>query len=310
MKDLVSVVTPAYRLQSRFLAKALESILGQSYSPLELVLVHDGSVEILEILQRLKSEDRLRAYQEKRPGYISALNQGVELSRGEYVGFCDSDDVLNRDHIKMLADTLRRYPDTGLVFDNLTYSVDWNDFDQDALNLRDELDGKPLISSERARTLVERGITLQDVFMDNLISGPAFMVPRRVFESVGVFDDNVFLMSDLHLFYRIGAQFPLRYVDYIGVFKRVHAKNLTTTHPHYEYGVRSLENIREHYPEVCRRIGGVFNKKLSRKYYRLGLYCEREGDRKRAREMYRKAMVTRKLSLRYHWAYLRSTLAR
>jgi hypothetical protein len=93
-------------------------------------------------------------------------------------------------------------------------------------------------------------------------------------------------------------------VDYIGVRKRVHAKNLTTIYPHYEYGVRNLESIRDHYPDVYRRIGKrLFNKKLARKYYRLALYSEKSGDRSTAQEMYRKAMRVRKLSFRYHWAY-------
>jgi glycosyltransferase involved in cell wall biosynthesis len=306
----VSVVTPAYHLQAAFLAEALESVLGQAYCSLEAIVVHDGSDEVLRVIDKFSGDRRLRSHRERGKGYIAALNQGIGISRGEYIGFCDSDDVLNRDHIKMLADALRRFPDSGLAFDNLTYIVESTDSGPGALCGRNELHNRPLISSSQARKFLETGVRLQDVFLDNLISGPAFMVPRRVFDRVGLFDENSFLVNDLHLFYRIGTHFPFRYVDYMGVLKRVHVNNLTTTHPHYEYGVRSLENIREHYPEVCRRIGRAFDRKLGRKYYRLGLYCERNGNRSRAREMYRKAMLTRKLSLRYHWAYLRSTVPR
>jgi glycosyltransferase involved in cell wall biosynthesis len=308
---LTSVVIPAYRLQAQFLAKAIESVLAQSYAPLEAVLVHDGSEAILEVIDLWKDERRLRAYRELRQGYIPALNQGIELSRGDYIAFCDSDDLLNTDHVKVLVEALRQFPEAGLAFDNLTYLVDSSNAEPQGLNRLTELNGRPLISAGRARKLVARGVTLQDIFMENLISGPAFMVRRKVFDQVGLFDDNAFLMNDLHLFYRIGARFGLRYVDYIGVRKRVHAKNLTTTHPHYEYGVKSLEDIRQKYPDVYRRIGkSLFNRKLARKYYRLGLYNEKSGDRSTARKMYRKAMLARKFSFRYHCAYFRSALVR
>jgi glycosyltransferase involved in cell wall biosynthesis len=309
MGELVSVVVPTYARQARFLADALESVFGQSYSFLEVVLVSDGSAEILQTVERFRKEPRLKSFIEKGRGYIAALNQGIELARGHYVGFCDSDDVLNEDHLQVLVDALERYPDAGLVFDNLEH------FDSESGERVSDpasvVDDRRLISPERARELVQRAVSLQDIFSDNLVSGPAFMVPRQVFNKVGTFDSDAFLMNDLHLFYRIGAYYPVRFVNYVGVRKRVHAANLTTVHPHYEYGVKCLENIRERYPDVCRRIGKrFFDKKLGSKYYRLGRYFEKSGDPSKARDMYKKAMLMRMFSLRNHWNYLRLSLFR
>jgi glycosyltransferase involved in cell wall biosynthesis len=306
---LVSVVIPAYHLQAQFLAGAIESVLGQSYSPLEAVLVHDGTEKIVKTIERWNGESRLIPYSETGRGYIAALNQGIQAAHGDYIAFCDSDDLLNKDHVRVLVETLAQSPESGLAFDNLTYLVTRDESDPQSLNGLHELDGRPLIPAHRARALLDGGVSLQDVFMENLISGPAFMVPKHVFHTVGFFDHHAFLMNDLHLFYRIGAHFPLRYVDYVGVRKRVHAKNLTTLYPHYEYGLSSLENIREQYPEVYRGIGkALFNRKLARKYYRLGVYSEKRGNLSKAKEMYLKALRARKLSFRYHWAYVRSAL--
>jgi tetratricopeptide (TPR) repeat protein len=72
--------------------------------------------------------------------------------------------------------------------------------------------------------------------------------------------------------------------------------------------VRELEDIRDSYPEVYRRIGkNTFNKKLGRKYFRLGLYYERRGDLAKARAAYKQAMLLRKMSFRYGWEYCRSS---
>lgn len=307
MSGLVSVVMPTYERQAKFLVNALESVLGQSYASLEIMLVSDGSKEIVQVVDRFREDTRVKSLIEQGRGYIAALNQGIELSQGDYVAFCDSDDVLNKDHLKVLVDTIERYPDAGLVFDNLEYfdSESTEQVANHVLIAHDRL----LISGKRTRELVKGTVSLQDVFADNLISGPAFMVPRQVFNKVGLFDGDVFLMNDLHLFYRISARYPIRFVDYVGVRKRVHSANLTTVHRHYEYGVNCLENIRERYPDVFHRIGRrLFYKKLGSKYYRLGLYFERSGDKSKAKEMYKKAMSMRKFSLRNHWNYLRVSL--
>lgn len=303
---MISVVTPTYEPQAQYLSHALKSVLGQSYTSLEAVVVHDGSARILEIIDSFRADKRLKAYRETGRGYISALNQGIELSDGGCVAFCDSDDLLNKDHLKVLHDELERHPEAGLAFDNLAYLVDSENSGEKSATVR--VDGRLLIPQGRATELAGREVALQEIFKDNLISGPAFMVRKRVFAQVGFFDQDAFLLNDLHFFYRVGAYFPVRYVDYLGVRKRVHAGNLTVIHRHYEYGVKCLENIRERYPEVYRQIGRrVFSQKLGRKYYRLGLYYERHGNKDRARESYKKAILTRRLSLRNHFAYLRLT---
>jgi len=307
MTDQVSVIVPTYHRQAKFLAHALESIFEQSYPSLEAVLIGDGSKEILQVADRFRQNKRFKFFNETGRGYIAALNQGIELSQGSYVAFCDSDDILNKDHLKVLVDTVERYPEAGLVFDNLEYfdSESTEEAIDTALIPGDRL----LISQGRARHLAKGAVSLQEIFSDNLVSGPAFMVPRQVFAKVGYFDSDAFLMNDLHLFYRIGTYYPVRFANYIGVRKRVHSANLTTLHQHYEYGVKCLENIRERYPDVFHRIGKrFFSKKLGAKYYRLGLYFERSGDKNKAREMYKKAMFMRKLSLRNHWSYLRVSL--
>jgi hypothetical protein len=142
------------------------------------------------------------------------------------------------------------------------------------------------------------------------MTGPSSLIAKTAFKSVGGYDKDIYLNCDLHWFYRLAAYFPVRYVDYIGVRKRIHPLNNTAVNPHYEYGVRELEHIRDHYPDVYSRIGkSAFNKKLGRKYLRLGLYYEGQGELTKARAAYKQAMVLRKWSFRYHWEYIRSTRA-
>jgi len=123
-------------------------------------------------------------------------------------------------------------------------------------------------------------LSVQNIVEENFMTGPSSLIRKSVFEQVGGYDKDIYLNCDLHWFYRIAAYFPVSFVDYVGVRKRVHPLNNTAVNAHYEYGVRELENIRDKYPDVYQIIGkSVFNKKLGRKYFRLGNYYQSKGDR-------------------------------
>ena len=73
------------------------------------------------------------------------------------------------------------------------------------------------------------------------MTGPSSLIRKSAFEIVGGYDKDIYLNCDLHWFYRLAAYFPVAFVDYVGVRKRVHALNNTAVTPHYEYGLRELE---------------------------------------------------------------------
>ena len=306
---LVSVIIPTYN-NAALLPDTLESVLGQAYAPVEVIVINDGSTDgTAEVLNRFSSHASVRIWNQSNQGDIAARNKGIELSRGEYVAFCDSDDLWNKDHVRFLVDKLEEHPEAGMAFDNVIYFM--HHAKPGAGPGAPAPDEKwLLVKSARAKKLAAAPVPLQDIYTENLITTSCFMVPKKAFGRVGVFDKDIYLMNDLHLFYRIAAYYPICYVDYVGVQKRVHASNLSVVNRHYEYGVKCLENIRERYPEVYRRVGkAIFNKKLGRKYYRLGFYYEKNGAADKAREMYKKALLTRRFSLRYYWDYLRLSLA-
>ncbi len=299
--SLVSVIIPTYN-NAKLIPYTLESILGQSYSPLEIIVVNDGSTdETAEVVQRYAPRGAVRLHTQPNQGDIAARNKGIELARGDYIAFIDSDDLWNREHVRLLVEEIERSPETGMAFDNVIYFTASDAAAPD----REE---KIMVDPPRAKRMAAGPVALQEIYTDNLITTSAFMVRKQVFARVGVFDKDIYLMNDLHLFYRIGAYYTMRFVDYMGVRKRIHPKSLSMVNSHYEYGVYCLENIRERYPEVYQRIGRrVFNQKLGSKYYRLGRHYERHGDREKAKDMYKKALLTRRLNLRYYWEYARAS---
>ena len=295
---LVSVILFAHAPYAKFLLSSLGSILNQSHHQLEVLILSDGSTEVRESVERFRGDGRITLYPQTRPYFLETANELMLASRGQYLGTWNSDDIYNEKHIELLVEALESDPEIGGAFDNTEYFRD---------SKEGEISEGLIVPEGSAKILSASRLSVHHIFNENIMTGPSSIVSKAAFERVGGYDSKIRLNCDLHWFYRLGAYFPIRFVNYVGVKKRIHPLNNTAVNPHYEFGVTELEDIRDCYPEVYHRIGkSVFNKKLGRKYFRLGSYYEAQGRLAQAREAYRKAMLLRKLSFRYSWEYCRS----
>ena len=113
----VSMVMPVYN-GARYLDECVESVLRQSYTDLELVVVDDGSSdESWDILERAAAQDdRVVLHRHDRnQGHHVASNRAMALARGAYIARMDQDDVALPDRVAATVDFLDRHPDVGLV---------------------------------------------------------------------------------------------------------------------------------------------------------------------------------------------------
>ena len=113
-KKKVSVVVPIYNVE-RYLQRCLDSILNQTYSNIEIILVNDGSTDTCPVIcNTFKKAHTDTIYVEKENGgLVSAWMAGLEFVSGEYICFVDSDDFLASDYIYSLVDALE--PDVDMV---------------------------------------------------------------------------------------------------------------------------------------------------------------------------------------------------
>ncbi len=302
-KALVSIILFAHAPYAKFIPGSLGSILKQSYDALEVFVLGDGSRELEQALAPFREDPRCIPASQGALPFLQASNELMKQCHGKYLGTWNSDDIYEVDHVKVLVKALEDDVTLGGAFDNTDYFSD-RPVDMGKFTLG------PMVKEGLGKKLASAQLSVHDILKDNFMTGPSSLIRKTAFETVGGYDKDIYLNCDLHWFYRLAAYFPVRYVDYIGVRKRIHPLNNTAVNPHYEFGVRELEHIRDHYPDVYRRIGrSAFNKKLGRKYFRLGLYYEGKGELAKARAAYKQAMVLRKWSFRYHWEYLRSTRA-
>ncbi len=107
MEPLISVIVPVYKVE-KYLDRCVESIVNQTYTNLEIILVDDGSPDNCpQMCDDWASKDsRIKVIHKENGGLSSARNAGLDIMNGEYVCFADSDDYIDADYCRILFDTL------------------------------------------------------------------------------------------------------------------------------------------------------------------------------------------------------------
>lgn len=104
---MISVIVPIYNVE-KYLNRCVESILSQSYTDFELILVDDGSPDKCPELcdEWGKKDERIKVIHKENGGLSSARNAGIEIAKGDYFAFVDSDDFIHPDYLRLLYQAL------------------------------------------------------------------------------------------------------------------------------------------------------------------------------------------------------------
>lgn len=107
MDALISIVIPIFN-QELYLDRSLNSVIEQSYTKLEIILVNDGSTDkSLSIMREFQKKDaRIKIINQENGGLIAAVTAGVKLATGDYICFVDPDDYVSTDYIKTFIENI------------------------------------------------------------------------------------------------------------------------------------------------------------------------------------------------------------
>ena len=107
---VISVLMPAFNVE-KYIAMAVDSVLNQTFSDFELIIINDGSTDDTgEIVEKYKNTDsRIRVYHMENRGLANARNLAVSYAGGEYVTFVDSDDAVKEDYLECLYENAVKY---------------------------------------------------------------------------------------------------------------------------------------------------------------------------------------------------------
>jgi len=233
MKPLVSVVITSYNY-SEYICTAIDSVLGQDYDNLEVVVTDNGSTDdTLEVLERYIDDGRVRVnVNAENLGITGNINVGIGLARGEYVTILSADDWLMPGHVSRLVATLERYPQIGFVYSGAFF------FRGDAavpFSVRHVL-GQTLVP------YVDRdefGWLLAACYM----CLPTIMFRRSLFEQYGLLDPTLRVASDWEItlrFVKAGVQTAYVPVPLVGV--RFHDRQASGS-GYFRSGEEFLEHL-------------------------------------------------------------------
>lgn len=124
MQPLISVVIPTYQ-HARSLERCLDSVLAQSYQPLEIIVVDDGSTDNTPAVLD-KYRNRITAIRQDNAGSNPARNRGLAEAKGEFVIFCDADVTMTPKMLEAMYNALQRHPEASYAYSGFWFG--WKHF--------------------------------------------------------------------------------------------------------------------------------------------------------------------------------------
>ncbi len=127
-KDLISVIIPVYKVE-KYLEKCIESIIKQTYTNLQIILVDDGSPDNCGKIcdEYAKKDSRIEVIHKINGGLSDARNVGINRANGRYIGFVDSDDYIKEDMYEKLINLIKEY-NTDVSICNLYDVIDGKEY--------------------------------------------------------------------------------------------------------------------------------------------------------------------------------------
>lgn len=215
----VSVLMPSFNY-ARYLPLAINSVLAQSYSDLELIITDDCSTDesrqVVEQYRRL--DDRIiPVLHDVNHGLARARNSGLAVSTGEFVALIDADDIWLPDKLKTQMERFQAQPELGLVHsDSAIIDGDGN------------LTGKRFSALLHCKGQQTSGNLFEVLCERNFLCVPTVILRREAIQYAGGFEENLRSLEDWVCWTKISHKYPFHYVDDALVHYRIHGAGLSS----------------------------------------------------------------------------------
>jgi len=191
-----SIVIPLYN-KSNYIEKTLRSVLNQTFTNYEIIIINDGSTDESESKVNGFNDDRIQLYNQKNQGAAMARNLGIEKAKHDYIAFLDADDLWMENHLEILKNLIHDFPNSGIFASR--YQLIFNE-------------GKVSIPQLKGISADFYGI-VPDYFDATLnyavATSSSIAVPKSIFKNIGNFDSNISSGQDIDMWIRIALKYPV-----------------------------------------------------------------------------------------------------
>ena len=207
MKPRISVLMAAYNAE-KYVAEAIDSILGQTYRDFEFIIINDGSTDkTAEIIKSYKDPRIVFVDNKKNQGLIAVLNQGLDMAKCEYLARMDADDTCVPDKFEKQIAFMDANPDVGIL-----------GTDYQAFGGNDTIFRCPEV------------IGFMELMKGNCISHPSVMIRKALFDKYDLrYDPDYVVAEDYELWSRAVRFMKIRSLPEIMCKYRWHETNVSNT---------------------------------------------------------------------------------
>ena len=262
MNPLISIVIPTYN-RAHLILEALETSVLQTYRPIEIIVVDDGStdqtiglVEDWSIVSSHK-DVKLKIIKQENKGGNVARNNGVKNAKGEFIAFLDSDDLWNKTKLKKQYELISQSDRIGGVY----------------CGLREVEYESGTVISDSKRDYTEGLILSQLLVKDITAPTSAYLVRKKVFDEVGCFDESLQARQDWDMWIRVSENYEIRAVHQNLIDLRHHKGPRTASNPQKEIKAYKIIRQKYHYlldkqpKNIQKEAKANFYKRLGRVYF-------------------------------------------
>lgn len=194
--ELISVIIPTYNRCDKLKA-AMESVLSQTYTNIELLIIDDGSTDNTREMVEEMQDSRIRYIRlPQNMGAAAARNEGVRFAKGEIIAFHDSDDIWLSEKLEKQMSYWKEHPEFSMIY--CAYLLH-----RDNLKFRTQ-------PAERKEL---EGDILQYLLLRNFIGTPTMLLRKACFEDVGGFNVALHCLEDWEFAVRFAESYYIGYVD-------------------------------------------------------------------------------------------------
>lgn len=190
-KPLVSIIVSCYNGE-KYISETLTSLINQTYSKIEVIVVDDGSTDESEKIIKSFKDPRIKYYYQKNKGQSAALNAGFRRSSGSLIKFYDADDILDMNVILGQVEALQESAESDISF------IEWRRFYNNKF--------PSSIDHNHHHTIHKDCTPLEYLTFTGktpMVQCGLWLIPRKLLYKSGLWDERLSLINDIEFFCRL-----------------------------------------------------------------------------------------------------------
>jgi glycosyltransferase involved in cell wall biosynthesis len=195
---MISVIIPCYNY-GHLIAETIESILIQTHTDIEIIVINDGSGDnTAEVVQRFNEKDkRVSCYSFPNTGLGASRNRGLEVAKGEFIQFLDADDLIEKRKFEVQLQLFREHPEADLIYGSVRYFTNdpFNPADRKITYWGSDKEWMPKLSGSGNNIIT-------NALKGNFAHLSSLLIRKSLIDKVGLFDNSISAVADHHFLLR------------------------------------------------------------------------------------------------------------